>query len=118
MSSSVIIGIDYSNNDHPLYTAALKMNGTYHVIDVDLLENFDYEKYKATQRELQFVGEPADIKRFKEMFKINNQITNNMINVFSKAPLWCSNCETWTIQYDNNETHACGSKVIYPVNYN
>jgi len=67
--SSVIIGIDYSNNDHPIYTAALKMNGTYHIIDLDLLENFDYEKYKATKHELNFVGEPADIRKFKNIYK-------------------------------------------------
>jgi hypothetical protein len=30
-----------------------------------------------------------------------------------KAPLWCVNCNKWTIQYNKNLICFCGNKVSY-----
>jgi hypothetical protein len=63
---SLLIGIDYgTNHDIPMYTAALKQNGKLHIIDTGKIEDFDYQKFVASEHQIKFVGEPGDLERFK-----------------------------------------------------
>lgn len=67
---SLIIGVDYGiNDDIPMYTVGLKVDGKFHVIDSGKIDEFDYSKYLASKHQITIAGENKDVERFLIKFK-------------------------------------------------